>query len=143
MTKVISNPTVIIKRGTLTPAIEIDLDRITGLHANGGWNQLIQSFTAKWIKQHSFTGPATIWKFDTFSISFGRPGYSVFIAQFGLPISYFEALLDHLSGELGANVRLSDFVQPSIREGWEPRIHIQENEAWQQEDAIEWSMISY
>lgn len=45
MTKVISNPTVIIKRGTLTPAIEIDLDRITGLYANGGWNQLVQSFT--------------------------------------------------------------------------------------------------
>lgn len=142
MTKVISNPTVIIKRGTLTPAIEIDLDRITGLYANGEWNQLVQSFTAKWIKQHRVTGPATIWKFDTFSISFGHPGYSVFIAQFGLPDSYLEALLDYLTEEFGTSVRLSDFVQPSLREGWEPRIHIQNNEAWQQEDEIEWSMIN-
>ncbi|WP_139745268.1 hypothetical protein [Aeromonas media] len=142
MTRVISNPTVIIKRGTLTPAIEIDLDRIAGLHANGGWNQLIQSFTAKWIKQHSVTGSATIWNFDTFSTSFGHPGYSVFIAQFGLPDSYLEALLDYLSEELGTSVRLSDFVQPSLREGWEPRIHIQNNEAWQQEDETEWSKIN-
>jgi hypothetical protein len=74
--------------------------------------------------------------------SFGHPGYSVFIAQFGLPNSYLEALLDYLSEEIGTSVRLSDFVQPSLREGWEPRIHIQNNEAWQQEDETEWSKIN-
>ncbi len=141
MSDPLKNPTVVIKRATPTPSIEVDNDEISGRYASGAWEDLIAPLTAKWVKNKKFAKSATIWTWSSPSVSFGHPGYSVFIAQFGLPMSYFEALERHLAGHLGNLVRFSDYVQPSLRDGWRARIHVQDSEAWVPEDAIEWAKV--
>ena len=86
MSDSISTPSVVIKRGTPTPSIEVDNDEVTGEYASGAWEELIAPFTAKWVKQKKFTKTATVWTWANASFSFGHSGYSVFVAQFGLPI---------------------------------------------------------
>ena len=141
MSDSISNPSVVIKQGTPTPSIEVDNDEVTGQYASGAWEELIAPFTAKWVKHKKFTKTATVWTRANASFSFGHSGYSVFVAQFGLPMSYFEALQKHLAGHLGSRVRFSDYVQPSLQEGWRARIHVQDSETWIPEDAIEWAKV--
>ena len=141
MSDSLSNPTHVIKRTTPTPSIEVDNDSINGEYAFGAWEDLIAPFTTNWVKRKKFIKQATVWTWLSQSTSFGHLGNSVFIAQFGLPMSYFEALQLHLASKLGDKVRFSDYVQPSIREGWSARIHVQDNAAWIPEDAITWSKV--
>lgn len=65
----------------------------------------------------------------------------MFIAQFGLPKAYFDELERHLGGRLGSLVRFSDYVQPSLQEGWLARVHVQDGQAWRREDEAEWSKV--
>lgn len=138
----ISNPVLLIKTGKPVPTIEVDNDAIVGTYANGTWEELVAPFTAQWVKEQTFAKSATIWMWGSLSISFNHPGYSIFIAQFGLPMSFFKALKLHLSSELPSDVRFSDYVQVSWDEGWRARIHVQGSEVWTPMDAIEWNRVS-
>jgi len=137
----LSFPTLVISRGTPTPSIEVDNDQIEGKYASGDWEDLIPPFTALWVKNQKFDKAATIWTWLSPSVSFGHSGYSVFVAQFGLPKAYFDDLQRHLTRKLGNLVRFSDYVQPSQKDGWRARIHVQDNETWIPVDAVEWERV--
>jgi len=135
------NPTLALKAGEPVPSIEVDNDEISGQYASGAWEGLLPEFTASWVKQKKFAKPATIWTWGSQSVSFHHLGFSVFIAQFGLPMSYFEALERHLASKLHEKVRFSDYVQPSRSAGWRARVHVQDGATWVLADAYEWSKV--
>lgn len=137
----LSFPTLVINRLAPRPSIEVDNDAIEGKYASGGWEDLIPTFTAAWVRKKQFGKSATVWTWSSPSVSFGHLGYSVFIAQFGLPKAYFDELERHLGGRLGSQVRFSDYVQPSLQEGWLARVHVQDGQAWRREDEAEWSKV--
>ena len=141
MSESLSNPTLIINRGVPTPSIEVDTDEIEGKYASGDWENLVPPFTAAWVKRKKFSKTATIWTWASPSVSFGHAGYSVFVAQFGMPNAYFDDLQRHLAGKLGNLVRSSDYVQPSRKDGWRARIHVQDNKTWIAVDAVEWERV--
>ena len=141
MSESICYPDLVIKRGYPTPSIEVDNDEIRGKYASGKWEHLIAPFTANWVKRKKFVKLATVWGWLSPSVSFRHPGYSVFIAQYGLPMSYFEALQQHLAEKLGKQVRFSDDVQPSLKDGWMARIHVQDTATWIPVDAAEWMKV--
>ena len=136
------NPQLVIKSNPPTPTIEVENDEIPGQYASGEWQDLIAPFTSNWVKRKAFTKSATIWDYVQPSVSFLHLGRSVFIAQFGLPMSYFEELQRHLGAKLGKLVRFSDYAQPSRSDGWRPRIHVQDGAAWIPIDDSEWSKVS-
>lgn len=141
MSEYLNNPSIILKRRTPTPSIEVNSDEISGIYSSGAWEALVEKYAAKWISSNNFIDSATVWNWLGPSVSFGRNGYSVFVAQYGLPELFFMDLYKHLSDKLGSVIRLSDYVQPSEREGWRPRIHIQNSNAWIPADVITWSKI--
>ena len=138
MSPTISNPRLVLRRTRPVPSIEVDNDAIVGPYANGEWEPLVGSFTFDWVQAEHFSKLATIWMWLSPSVNFHHPGYSVFIAQFGLPVAFFRALESHLSSLLPGKIRLSDHVQPNRSDGWRSRIHVQDGKVWKPLDAIEW-----
>src|SRR5437868_5231529 len=96
MSKTLLDPKVVLKLGKAVPSIEVDNDAIEGPYSSGAWENLIAPFTASWVEKKKFSKIATTWMWGTQSVTFHHLGYSVFIAQFGLPMAYFEALEHHL-----------------------------------------------
>ena len=141
MSNTLSNPKLVLVNRKSVPSIEVDNDEIEGKYEGGEWECLVSPFTTDWVKRKKFLKSATIWMVSSLSVSFHHTGYSVFIAQFGLPMSYFEALQRHLAVELRDKVRFSDSVQPSLGSRWRARIHVQDGATWIPEDAITWSAI--
>jgi len=39
-------------------------------YQSGGWEELIQTITATWVKQYAYAGKGTIWAWGTPSVNF-------------------------------------------------------------------------
>jgi hypothetical protein len=130
MPNTISSPLFVVKAGKPVPSIEVDNDGMGASHDNGQWERLVVEFTASWVARKDFAKTATVWMRESPSVAFGREGYSTFIAQFGLPISYLEALQRDLATVLRHHARFSDYVQPSLVDGWRCRVHVQDAAIW-------------
>ena len=146
MPATLKNPALVIKSANPAPCIEINNDAITGRYANGAWEALLGSFTAAWLAKKAASGKpfaknATLWARGSPSCNFGDMGYSVFIAQYGLPMSYFIALQTHLAQHLGHNTRFDSYVKPSLAKGWSSRLHVQGGQAWQPLDEELWQEV--
>ena len=141
MSNTLSNPKLVLVNRKSVPSIEVDNDEIEGKYEGGEWECLVSPFTTDWVKRKKFLKSATIWMASGPSVSFHHTGYSVFIAQFGLPMSYFEALQRHLALKLRDKVRFSASVQPSLDSRWRARIHVQDGATWIPEDAFTWSRV--
>jgi len=141
MSEHISWPTLVLKQRGPVDSIEIDNDAIEGPYADGAWQSLIAEFTANWVKKRKFAKTATIWVWGSPSASFHHPGYSFFIAEFGLPKSYFEELERHLVTKLRDKAKFSDSVQPNLRDGWNAFVHVQDGAAWIPYEEGVWSKV--
>ena len=132
-------PKLIIQSKRPVPSIEIDNDAIEGAYQNGNWERLIVlPFITDWVKKKKYAKIATIWMWGTPSVSFHHQGYSVFIAQFGFTMSFFEALETNLAMHLLEKSRFSDYVIPNKNE-WVGRIHVQDGKVWTPGDGFEWN----
>lgn len=138
MSDFLLNASLVIKQEKETPTIEVDSDKISGEYGFGGWQFLIPPFTARWVKQKKFAKAATVWTRSGPSYSFGHTSFSDFIVQFGLPLSYFGALKQHLEEHVGASVRFSDHVRAKLADGWCSQIHVQDTETWIPGDTLGW-----
>ncbi len=135
-------PALVLRSKEQVPSIEVDNDAIDGTYKNGAWERLIVvPFTIDWIKTEKYAGTATIWMRGTPSVSFHHQGYSVFIAQFGLPMSFFEALEHELATHLPGKSRFSDYVLPNENK-WVSHIHIQDGKVWTPSGGFEWEKAS-
>ena len=146
MPATLKTPALVLKTASPAPSIEINSDAITGHYADGAWETLLGSFTAAWLAKKAASGKpfaksATVWAWGSPSCNFGAMGYSVFIAQYGLPMSYFIALQTYLAQHLGHNARFASYVQPSLAKGWSSRLHVQDGQVWQPLDEELWQEV--
>jgi len=127
------------------PVCPIEID-VTGLckeekYQSGGWEELIQTITATWVKQHAYAAKGTIWAWGTPSVNFQHQGYSMFYAVSGMPDKFREYLGNEIR-VLGRHVRAnSDYVTPNLADGWNAMCHIEDGKVWNPLDPTLWQEV--
>jgi len=125
--------------------IEIDataLSKDGQYQGDGGWEDMIRTITATWVKQQRFTGRGTIWAWGTPSANFGYQNFSMFYAVLGMPAS-FRKFMGRKIRVLGKHVRPdSDYVIPSLEDGWNAICHVEDGKAWEPIDPSLWQEIN-
>jgi hypothetical protein len=133
-------PNLVSSEGESVCPVEIDVDHLSQVekYQYGGWEDLIKTITARWVKENSFSGVGTIWAWGTPSVNFHHQSFSMFYAVLGMPKKFREYLGTEI-GILGEHVRAySDYVIPSARDGWDARCHIEDGKVWEMLDAATW-----
>jgi len=144
-TRQLSNefPNLVMPDGRPVSTIEIDVDSLAReeKYQFGGWDDLLRSITAVWVKKNNYDGSGTIWQWGSPSVNFGHRSYSMFYAVLGMPQSFRK----HLSAEireLGEHVRpYSDEVIPTLADGWDAMCHIEDRKVWEQLEPSLWQEI--
>jgi len=128
------------------PVCPIEID-VTALSDNeeyrdGGWEELIRIITATWVKQHAYAGKGTIWAWGSPSVNFGHQSFSMFYAVSGMSTN-FRKFLGKKIRVLGKYIRPdSDYVTPSLEDGWNAMCHIEDGKAWEPLDPTLWEEIA-
>ena len=183
------------------PVCPIEID-VTALSDNeeyrdAGWEELIRTITATWVKQHAYAGKGTIWAWGSPSVNFGHQSFSMFYAVSGMSTN-FRKFLDEKIRVLGASCKTherrsasplrliselefrsmeppcssfnpenglkvglpiihpefckrllgkyvrpnSDYVTPSLEDGWNAICHIEDGKAWEPLDPTLWQEIA-
>jgi len=136
-------PSLVLPDGRAVSSIEIDVDSLskTEKYQFGGWDDLIRSITARWVKENAYDGTGTIWQWGSPSVNFGHHSYSMFYAVLGMPAAFRKYLGSDIR-LLGKHVRPhSDEVVPSLADGWDAMLHIQDERVWQPLDPSLWQKI--
>jgi len=136
-------PNLMMPNGRAVASIEIDVDALAKeeKYQFGGWDDLIRSITATWVRQNSYEGTGTIWQWGSPSVNFGHHSYSMFYAILGMPKS-FQRYLKRELRVLRKDVRPdSDQVIPSLVDGWDTLCHIEGLKVWEQLDPSLWQEV--
>ncbi len=123
--------------------IEIDVSALSDNeeYRDGGWEELIRTITATWVKQHAYAGRGTIWAWGSPSVNFGHQSFSMFYAVSGMSTN-FRKFLGKKIRVLGKYVRPnSDYVTPSLEDGWNAMCQIEDGKAWGPLDPTLWQEI--
>jgi len=123
--------------------IEIDLTALADneQYKDGGWEDLIRTIAATWVKQHAYTGTGTIWAWGTPSVNFGYQNFSMFYALLGMPASFRKYLKSKIT-VLGKHVRPdSDYVIPNLEDGWNAVCHVEDSKVWEPIDPTLWQEV--
>ncbi len=133
-------PNLVMPNGRPVASIEVDVDGLSKEEQFqfGGWDHLIRSITATWVRQNSYAGTGTIWQWGSPSVNFGHHSYSMFYAILGMPKSFHQYLKTELR-VLAKHVRPdSDQVVPNLIDGWDALCHIEDLKVWEPLDLTLW-----
>jgi len=136
-------PDFILPKGKPVCPIEIDVNGLSKeeKYQSGGWEYLIQTITASWVRQHAYAGKGTIWAWGTLSVNFQHQGYSMFYAVLGMPATFRKHLTTKIR-VLDKHVRPdSDYATPSLADGWNAMCHIEDGKVWNPLDPTLWQEI--
>ncbi len=141
MRKIIERPLFKLKK-TPVPSVEIDMWEIQGEYSDGKWHQLIHNYTKLWVSENDFKDRATFWSVVLPSVNFQHQGNSFFIVGCCTPDSFMSGLAEFLSGKLLKQVRMSDEVIATRKDGWRPYLHLEQGKVWEFCDGFEWIEIA-
>jgi len=136
-------PDLVLPTGKPVCPIEIDVTALSDheTYRDGGWESLIRSITATWVKQHAYAGRGTIWAWGSPSANFQYQSFSMFYTVFGMSTAFRKHLRTRIK-VLGKHVRPnSDEVVPSLADGWNAVCHIEDGKAWEPLDPTLWEKI--
>jgi len=123
---------------TPVPSVEIDMWEIQGEYSDGKWHELIHNYTKQWVSENDFKDRATFWSVVLPSVNFHHQGNSCFIVGCCTPDKVLNGLEVFLSGKFPKQVRLSDEVIATRKDGWKPYLHLEQGKVWEYCDDIEW-----
>ena len=137
MKKTINNPTFKLE-GTPLPSIEIDMWEIQGEYSDGLWHRLIHSYANQWISENNFKGKATFWSVVLPSVNFHHQGNSFFLVGCYVPDELLNGLKEFLSQKFQKQVRMSDEIIATRKEGWRPYLHLEQEKVWEYCEDFVW-----
>jgi hypothetical protein len=144
-------PSVQKKSSEFTPSLKIpkkpvlflaiDMWGMEGKYSDGGWHEPVRKFILGWAKKYPEQKPATVWSSIQSHSMFESFQACYMAASISLSAQFLRSLERHLSSITGGRCRIDGEIL--VRNGeWRPYLHIENGEAWEQVDAVEWRAIS-